>query len=68
VPERPFFYLSTSPWNLASFLAGFLDSHGFPPGPLLLTDWGPGSYGLLRVGTQRHKLTSLRRLAAEFPG
>lgn len=66
-PQRPFFYLSTSPWNLASFLTDFLARHGFPDGPLLLTDWGPGSHGLLRIGTQQHKLTALRRLAADFP-
>lgn len=28
--ERPFFYLSTSPWNLAGFLQGFLARHRFP--------------------------------------
>ena len=65
--ERPFFYLSTSPWNLAGFLAGFLDRHGFPAGPLLLTDWGPGTAGLLRVGTREHKSAALRRLADELP-
>jgi len=65
--ERPFFYLSTSPWNLAGFLAGFLERHGFPAGPLLLTDWGPGERGLLRVGSREHKGTALRRLAQELP-
>jgi phosphatidate phosphatase APP1 len=40
-PERPFVYLSTSPWNLARFLQRFLEQHRFPDGPLLLTDWGP---------------------------
>lgn len=65
--KRPFFYLSTSPWNLARFLAGFLDRHGFPAGPLLLTDWGPGNAGWFRIGTLQHKLTVLRRLAGELP-
>jgi phosphatidate phosphatase APP1 len=67
-PERPFIYLSTSPWNLAGFLQRFLEQHRFPAGPLLLTDWGPGSGGLLRVGTEQHKLTALRQLAQLFPG
>ena len=62
-PERPFFYLSTSPWNLAAFLGRFIEQHGFPLGPLLLTDWGPGSAGLFRIATRAHKLTALRRLA-----
>ncbi len=65
--ERPFLYLSTSPWNLASFLEGFLTRHGFPAGPLVLTDWGPGADGLLRVRTRTHKLSALRRLAEALP-
>lgn len=65
--ERPFFYLSTSPWNLAGFLGDFLDRHGFPGGPLLLTDWGPSSSGLFRIGGREHKLGALRRLAGELP-
>jgi phosphatidate phosphatase APP1 len=66
-PERPFLYLSTSPWNLARFLQRFLEQHRFPAGPLLLTDWGPGAGGLLRVGTAQHKLTALRQLAQLLP-
>ena len=66
-PQRPFFYLSTSPWNLAAFLSRFLTQHGFPAGPLLLTDWGPGSAGVFRIATRAHKLTALRRLAERLP-
>jgi phosphatidate phosphatase APP1 len=66
-PDRPFVYLSTSPWNLVGFLEGFLERHGFPTGPLALTDWGPGSAGLFRIGTREHKLGVLRSLAAELP-
>lgn len=66
-PERPFVYLSSSPWNLLGFLQGFLARHGFPDGPLLLTDWGPGASWLFRIGTRAHKLTALQRLARELP-
>jgi phosphatidate phosphatase APP1 len=65
-PERPFFYLSTSPWNLAGFLSGFLRQHGFPSGPLLLTDWGPGRAGLFRIASRAHKLPALQRLATRL--
>ena len=65
-PDRAFFYLSTSPWNLAGFLRRFLEQHGFPAGPLLLTDWGPGTGGLFRVATRTHKLAALRRLADRY--
>ncbi|MEQ6903253.1 phosphatase domain-containing protein [Nocardioides sp. YIM 152588] len=35
---NPFFYVSSSPWNLHSFLVAFLEHRGFPLGPLLLRD------------------------------
>lgn len=66
-PTRPFFYLSTSPWNLVGFLQNFLVRHGFPEGPLLLTDWGPSTSSLLRASSQPHKLTALRELARQIP-
>jgi phosphatidate phosphatase APP1 len=67
-PLRPVFYVSTSPWNLAELLESFLARHGFPAGPLSLTDWGPGRTGLLRIGAQGHKLAALRSIAADLPG
>lgn len=35
---NPVFYVSSSPWNLHSFLVGFLRHRGFPIGPVLLRD------------------------------
>ena len=35
---NPFFYVSSSPWNLHSFLVAFLRHRGFPMGPVLLRD------------------------------
>ena len=35
---NPVFYVSSSPWNLHSFLVAFLRHHGFPLGPLMLRD------------------------------
>ena len=66
-PQRPVFYVSTSPWNLAELLEDFLHRHEFPSGPLFLTDWGPGRTGLLRIGAHAHKLTALRRIAEDLP-
>ncbi|GAA4719806.1 App1 family protein [Nocardioides conyzicola] len=36
--DNPVFYVSSSPWNLYSFLIGFLRHRDFPLGPLLLRD------------------------------
>lgn len=35
---NPVFYISSSPWNLHSFLLAFLRHHAFPMGPVLLRD------------------------------
>lgn len=35
---NPVFYVSSSPWNLYSFMVAFIRHHGFPVGPVLLRD------------------------------
>lgn len=65
-PGAPIFYVSTGAWNTAPTLTRFLQRSGYPPGPLLLTDWGPTNTGWFRSG-QDHKIASLHRLAREFP-
>lgn len=65
-PGAPIFYLSTGAWNTAPTLTRFLKRHGYPLGPLLLTDWGPTNTGWFRSG-QDHKRENLHRLAQEFP-
>ncbi len=65
-PGAPIFYLSTGAWNTAPTLTRFLARHGYPAGPLLLTDWGPTNSGWFRSG-QEHKRENLHRLAREFP-
>ena len=65
-PGAPIVYVSTGAWNTAPTLNRFLRSHGYPVGPLLLTDWGPTNTGWFRSG-QEHKRASLDRLAKDFP-
>nr|BFF19632.1 hypothetical protein GCM10025730_31530 [Promicromonospora thailandica] len=65
-PEAPFFYLSTGAWNTAGTLRAFLAQHGYPAGPLLLTDWGPTLTGWFRSGPA-HKDASLDLLMSWFP-
>jgi len=65
-PGTPVIYLSTGAWNVAPTLIRFLRRHLFPPGAVLLTDWGPTHDRWFRSGKE-HKLANLRRLATEFP-
>ncbi|MBN9151684.1 MAG: DUF2183 domain-containing protein [Cryobacterium sp.] len=65
-PGSPVVYLSTGAWNVAPTLTRFLSRHLYPPGPLLLTDWGPTHDRLFRSG-RAHKEESLLRLVGEFP-
>jgi phosphatidate phosphatase APP1 len=66
-PGLPVFYLSTSPWNLHDMLVEFLGLRGFPLGPLLLTDWGPGGGSFFRIGAREHKLELIGRILDEHP-
>ncbi|HEV7870142.1 MAG TPA: phosphatase domain-containing protein [Modestobacter sp.] len=66
-PHVPVVYLSNGPWNLAGPLGRFLERSGFPPGALLLTDWGPTPTRWFRDG-RSNKRTALRRLASDLPG
>lgn len=65
-PQQPVVYLSTGAWNAAPAIARFLRVHGFPPGTLLMTDWGPTNTGWFRSGPA-HKVAQLRRLFTELP-
>jgi len=65
-PDSVVVYVSTGPWNVAPAVEGFLSRHDYPPGPLLLTDWGPTTERWFRSG-RAHKRTELQRLITELP-
>lgn len=65
-PGAPVVYVSTGAWSTHAFLNRFLTRHGFPLGPMLLTDWGPTNTGWFRSGWE-HKASSLLQLTTDFP-
>jgi phosphatidate phosphatase APP1 len=65
-PDTPVFYLSTGAWNVAPVLEPFLKRHAIPPGPRLMTDWGPTPDSWFRSGRE-HKRREIRRLLDEVP-
>jgi len=72
-PDNPFFYVSSSPWNLYDVLEEFLALRGVPPGPLLLRDTllgrppvppGEATPSTLHHG---HKLLEIKQVLATYP-
>ncbi len=64
---RPVFYVSSSPWNLFSYLVTFKRERGLPLGPIMLRDWGFNRETLGKEGHGSHKLEAIRRILTTFP-
>ncbi|MGB3740009.1 MAG: App1 family protein, partial [Pontixanthobacter sp.] len=65
--DRPFFYVSSSPWNLYSYLVAYMRLKALPLGPIALRDWGlnratfgGGSHGA-------HKRRAIDRILNTYP-
>jgi phosphatidate phosphatase APP1 len=65
--HRPFFYISSSPWNLFSYLVAFQQTRGLPLGPLLLRDWGLNRATFGSASHGAHKRAALEKLLAFYP-
>lgn len=62
--DNPVFYVSSSPWNLHSFLVGFLSHRHFPIGPILLRDLIGTRAGRLR---KHERIEEILRLHSDLP-
>jgi phosphatidate phosphatase APP1 len=64
--NNPFFYVSSSPWNLYDLLKDFLDLNEIPAGPLLLRDFGTNKKepGNPHMG---HKLKEIVQIMEAYP-
>lgn len=66
--NNPFFYVSSSPWNMYDLLKDFLDFNQIPAGPLLLRDIGFGGESALRGGHMGHKFKEIKQILEAYPG
>jgi len=66
-PTRPFFYVSSSPWNLYGFLAEFMELNRIPHGPMFLKDLGIDPAKFIKTGHDTHKLEAIRTVLAFYP-
>ncbi len=65
--NNPFFYVSSSPWNLYDLLTDFLDLNKIPAGPLLLRDFGLQDNKLISSGHMGHKFKEIENVLLTYP-
>ena len=65
--HRPFFYVSSSPWNLFGYLVAFKQAKGLPLGPMMLRDWGLNRATLGSGSHGAHKVEAIRRILSTYP-
>lgn len=65
--SRPFFYISSSPWNLYGFLTEFLSLNNLPLGPMMLKDWGFNRKTLGSKSHGDHKTAAIAALLEFYP-
>jgi phosphatidate phosphatase APP1 len=66
-PVRPFFYVSSSPWNLYGFIAEFMELNDIPHGPMFLKDYGIDARQFIRRSHDEHKLEAIETVLAFYP-
>ncbi|GAA4047768.1 phosphatase domain-containing protein [Parerythrobacter jejuensis] len=64
--HRPFFYVSSSPWNLYSYLVTFQRTRNLPLGPLLLRDWGLNSATFGKASHGSHKVDAIKGILSKY--
>lgn len=65
--NNPFFYVSSSPWNLYDLLIDFMDLNDIPAGPLLLRDFGLDA-NKENPGHMGHKFKEIKQILEAYPG
>ncbi len=66
IAANPLCYISSGAWNLYDIVLDYLETHGLPPGAILLNDWGSRARGFHAVA-HAHKAAHVTALLARFP-
>ena len=66
-PVRPFFYVSSSPWNLYPFITEFMEHNALPKGVLFLRDYGIDRDKLFHSAHGTHKTAAIDQVVEAFP-
>lgn len=65
---NPFFYVSSTPWNLYDVVVDVLALHDIPSGAVLLRDWGVTATELLPTAHGAHKRRLIHEIFETYPG
>lgn len=65
--QNPFFYLTSSMWNVYDLIRLFFQVNRVPPGPILMRDLGLSRHHWLKSSHEEHKLSRLRHLVEVYP-
>ncbi|MEJ6979959.1 phosphatase domain-containing protein [Pedobacter sp. P351] len=66
--NNPFFYVSSSPWNMYDLLKEFMDLNDIPEGPLLLRDFGLQNNKFFSSGGHMgHKFKEIENILLTYP-
>jgi phosphatidate phosphatase APP1/dihydrofolate reductase len=61
-----YFYVSTSPWNVAKTVRNFLKANKLPESPFILRDFGPTGDKVYKTGRE-HKMEEIQQIFEDFP-
>jgi phosphatidate phosphatase APP1 len=65
--QNPFFYISSSSWQMYDILQDFMDIHGLPPGPIFLREL-PFTGSMSDPWRHGYKLRRVREILEWYPG
>lgn len=65
--QNPFFYISSSPWNLYDLLIDFIEINSIPSGPVFLKDYGFSHDKIISDNHDLHKLKKIKKVLDAFP-
>ncbi|WP_425640944.1 App1 family protein [Marinomonas gallaica] len=65
--NNPFFYVSSSPWNIYDLIAEFIRINNLPKGPILLKDFGLREDRWFKSGHQDYKTDRIKTILKTYP-
>ncbi|MDF1656220.1 MAG: DUF2183 domain-containing protein [Verrucomicrobiales bacterium] len=65
--KNPFFYVTSSPWNLFDMITQIFELRGIPHGSLFMKDWGVDEGKFLKSGHHTHKASAIEKVLKAYP-